>query len=246
MSKTIESLRRFPTKEEILFQDHIVDTYFYKKTRKKKNAKPLKYSLKKILLVAVPASAVALALAFAVTFFREQYVNFLKDKVSKSRVILLFKNGSLNNEAVRRLEFRGHAKGPSRITREGLIVFNNPRKYGWADMVFNFAFPLDLKGREVVFSAKGRTGGERIDLVLRDRNNRSARISGICMTSGWRTETVTLDDLKDSVELSSITQLRLESAYTGESAEKMDSPIDLTIYVKDMQLTMVRRVPPSN
>jgi len=234
MAKTIESLRRFPTKEEILFQDHIVDTYFYKKTRKKN--KNLKYSLKKVLFLAVPAAVATAALALILTFFHEHYASFLKTKVAKSRVILLFKNGSVNNEAVRRLEFRGNARGSSMITHDA-IVFNNPKKYGWADMAVNFRFPIDMNGREILFSVKGRTGGERIDLILRDGASRSARINGLCMASGWRTETINLDGIKNDVDLSSITQLRLESAYTGESADKIDSPIDLTVYVKDLQLT---------
>jgi hypothetical protein len=76
-----------------------------------------------------------------------------------------------------------------------------------------------------------------MDLILRDGASRSARISDIYMTSGWRTEKLVLKNIKNDADLGAIIQLRLESGYVGESAGKMDSPIDLTIYIKDIQFT---------
>ncbi|MDD5495598.1 MAG: hypothetical protein PHP46_00685 [Candidatus Omnitrophica bacterium] len=234
MSKSIESLRRFPSKEEILFHDHIVDTYF-RKTNRKKRLKIEKKKLASFLIIAFTAIAVVSALFYIFNFFNNRYVSFLKEKITNSSIVELVKNGTRNNEAIKRLEFRGYAKSRSKLSLDTMVL-NNPKKYNWADAAIDFRFPIDFTDKTIFLSLKGKIGGERVGLVIRDNLNRSARVCDIYLGRDWIEKTIQLDNVKRDVDLSQISHMRLECGRIGEEADKMDKPIDVTVYVKEIRI----------
>lgn len=229
MSKALESLRRFPPKEDIL-HGQIADTYFYQKNRKVK-AKP-SYKKIKVNLVAASSFAAIFFIVAASPHVYNYYLCSLQVKISNSKEINIIDGGRLDKNIIKRFAFRGHAKGSSKFSRE-YIILNNDRKYSWADLSLDFKFPIDLSGRALSVSSKGTIGGERLNIVLRDADNRSSMLSDIYLVPGWKTNIISLSGIGSDMDISKITHLRLEYGYVGESGKEMDSPINVTIYLKD-------------
>lgn len=232
MSKTIELLKKIPSKTEILHQ-HIADTYFYRRTQKKKND-GLQKRLNFIFL-ASSLFVISVILIAGSSLLYHRYVKFLKSTTNGSRAITVFSDGRVNNRILKGYEFRGYAKANSEFA-DKLIVLNSPKKYNWADLSIDFKFPIDFSKRVLVLSLKGKTGGEKLHLVLRDGTNRSCRLNDLYLTPDWKTERVSLDGIKGNIDLTKITHLRLEFGDVGESSKKMDSLIDVTIFIKTIQI----------
>lgn len=230
MSKAIVSLKKMPSKDDIL-NEHIINTYFSQKIRKKKNKDVIK--IKKVTFLA-PILLVVVSLLIGISLFlNNRYTKFLKEKAANSKVITMFDGGRINREIIDDFEFRGYAKGNAKFSNK-LIVFNNPKKYNWADISLDFKFPVDFSKRYLLLSLKGKIGGEKITLVLRDINNRSYRLKDIYLSSNWTTETIPINNLKENIDLSKISHLRFECGYVGETG--MDSAIDVTIYIRKIQI----------
>ncbi len=238
MTKAIESLKTFPSKEDILHQT-IADTYFYKKPRRKKYHKASGKELRTFSLAIFSLAAiVSLLLLFFIAsyFFNIHYNNYLRNKIARSKVITLIDNGNIDKEPIRRIEFRGYAKNKSKLSIKP-ILFSNPKKYNWADLSIDFKFPIDLSDRILLLSVKGKIGGEKINIIMRDVENRSFIVSDIYLTSSWKTETIPLDNIKKDIDLSATEHLRIESSFVGEPPrEAGNSPVDMTMYIKDVKI----------
>lgn len=230
MSRTIETLKKVPSKDDIL-HENIISTYFYQKSHKKKH-KHLLINIKPAF-VALLGLAILLATGTGSKLFRDSYIDYLKKKTSTASVITIFGDGSLNREIIKVSGFHGSAKEKSTFTN-GAIVFSNPKKYSWSDFSVDFKFPIDLSKRKLSLKLHGKIGGERLLIVLKDTNNRSARLGEIYAPSGWEAKNITFADIKKDINLSSITHLRIECGYVGEA--KMDSPVDVTIYIKEFKI----------
>ena len=100
----------------------------------------------------------------------------------------------------------------------------------------NFKFPIDFSDRKLYLDLKGNVGGERANLVLRDVDNKTYRVNDICLASNWRSEEIKFGDMKKSMDMSRIIHMRIECGYIGESSEKLNSLIDYTIYIKNIEL----------
>lgn len=236
MSKTLDSIRRLSPKENLL-DDHIANTYFYQKRHKRK-AKPYLKNIK-INYVAASSFLLAFCLIALAPHLHRQYINTLREKISGAGVIKIIDEGRLNSLPVQRFAFRGCAKAKSRFS-DKYIILNSPKKYNWADASVDFKFPIDFSKRFISLSLKGSIGGERVSLVLRDSNNKSSRLGDIYLTSDWKTDRLSLDGIRKDIDLSSITHMRMEYDYIGESAKDVDSPIDVTIYLKDFHILKER------
>ncbi len=235
MSKIVESLKFVPAKDNTLHKQ-IADTYFYKKPRKKKS----KHSKKHVRSLAVGALSLAGAflIIFAVfSFLNVRYLDYLKKKIDSSPIVTVFDTGRLNKELIRKFEFRGLARGRSKIV-DRILVLNSPKKYKWADMAIDFRFPVDFSDRVISFSIKGKMGGEKVGLVLRDANNRSSTLRDVFLTPSWRTETMSLDSVEKDIDLSRISHFRVECSYVGEPPKDIGaSPADVNIYIKDIKFS---------
>ncbi len=230
MSRTIESLKRVPPKDDIL-NEHIVSTYFYQKSRKKDNKATIK-NLKTALL-ATSAFAAAFLFITLSLIYSNYRLNAIKEIIIHSKIIKVFNDGRLNRDIIRKIEFRGYAKRNSGL-QDKAIVFTSSKKYNWADVSLDLRFPVNLTKRNLLLSLQGKKGGEKIILILRDSNNRCCRFSDIYLAANCKTETISLSNIRDDIDLSRITHLRFEYGYLGEG--KMDSPVDVTTYIKDIQI----------
>jgi len=236
MSKTVDSLRKSPFSEEVLY-DQIANTYFSPKSRQKSRKKKAKthHNNPKFLLWA--AGLILLTALTTWIFLSQNRVpDNLAARLAKIKILKLVDGGVTNRFFVKRVEFRGNAKTDSRFLRR-CIILSNSKKYNWADLSFDFKCPIDLSDRLMSLWLKGAVGGEKVSLVLKDVNNRSLRSDSIYLSSTWRAENIPLGEGKSDIDLSKITHVRLECGYVGESPKEMDSPIKLTIQIKDIKLT---------
>jgi len=239
MSKTLEATLRKPVLKEDVLNTHIANTYFYQKARPKSRRKKTVLSLKKLSFICGALAsliAVMVFLSAAASFVYVKYIDLLKEKFAKTKVVKVVDGGNINREFVKKFEFRGNAKNRSSRIQKEFVVVNNTKKYGWAGVAINFRFPLDLSGRNLSLVLRGRMGGEKINVVLRDANHKSVRLGDTYLSSRWHEDALSLTDTKKYIDLTRIDQLRIESGYVGES-NKLDSPVDLKIYVKDLAIT---------
>ena len=84
----------------------------------------------------------------------------------------LISEGKINDYFVKRIGFYGAASSRSRMTEDGLYLFNDGSS-GWASAGLDFAEPMDLSKTTLDFFVKGSGGGESLELILRDVNNKS-------------------------------------------------------------------------
>jgi len=244
MHKAIETLKRPSLKGDVL-DNHIADTYFYQKSRHKIRKKKTASYLKRLSRLIMPVSITALlsmALIISAPIVRGKYHAFLKKQIINSRVIKLVEKGVVNKGVINKYEFRGYAKRDAAKGTKGAIVLNNPKKYNWAELAMNFNFPLNLTNRSLVLSMRGNVGGERVSVVLRDVGNKSYRINDLCLSSKWSEQSICLNNMRGNIDLSSIDHLRIESGRVGESARDADSPIDVTVYIKNINLQKETRI----
>lgn len=237
MTKTTGSLKASPFHEDKLYE-RLAETYFHQKTRPKSRKKKPKFSfeyLKSVSIAVFSGAAITIAIIAVSLYVHAHYADFVKKQAAVSKTIMLSRGGFVNKN-ISSPEFRGYAKEMSKFSKD-YILLNNPKKYNWAELSLNFKFPLDLSHRKLSFFVKGKIGGEKITLVLRDSANRTARVSDISLASNWRMESISLGALTDTVDLTKITHLRFEYGHIGESAKEIDSPIDVTIYVKDIKIS---------
>jgi len=237
MTKTTGSLKVSPFHEDKLYE-RLAETYFHQKSRPKTRKRKPKISfesIKSVSIAVLSGAGITLVIIALSLFIKTHYTDIVKKQIAISKTTMLAKGGFVN-KSISSPEFRGYAKETSRFSRD-YILLNNPKKYNWADLSLNFKFPVDLSKRRLSFSVKGKIGGERMTLVLRDTSNKTARVSDISLASNWRTENISLASLADNVDLTKITHIRFEYGHIGESSKEIDSPIDVTIYVKDIKLS---------
>jgi len=245
MSKTVETLKRPSLKADVL-DTHIVDTYFYQKTRPKIRKKKTKSYLKNLTKLIGPLSITLLLAACLIILspiIKNKYHSFLKNKIVNAKIIKIVDRGAVNKDFIQNYEFRGYARKDisAKVPRDA-IALTNPKKYNWADMAMNFKFPLNLTNRAISLSLRGNIGGERVNIVIRDTNSKTYRINDLYLSSKWSDKVIHLDNAKNNIDLSNIDHLRIECGYAGESSKEMDSPIDITVYIKNINLIKETRI----
>ena len=219
--------------------NHIADTYFYQRSRpkvRKKKSRVLLKNLTKLMIPLAITAAISLALVVVAPIARHKYQAFLKTGITNSKVITIVDKGVINTDVIGKSEFRGYAKKDASRTTKDSIALNNPKKYNWADLAMNFNFPLNLTNRYLVLSLRGNVGGEKVNIVLRDTANKSYRTGDLYLSSKWSDKTIRLDNAKGDIDLANIDHLRIECGCVGESARDMDSPIDVTVYIKNIKI----------
>lgn len=238
MSKTIDTVKRPSFKDDALYK-HIADTYFYQKVRpkskKKKDTPPLN-DLARASMISL-ALIVSLAILIAMfSFSRRSYTDAVKKRIAGMKVITILDKGSINKDLIRAIQFRGYAKTGKSSISKNMVTLNNSQKYNWADMSIDFKFPIDVSSRDLSLSLRGNIGGEKINIVLRDTNNRSFRTDGISVPYNWSDKTIPLEKRGSNIDLTKVDHLRIETGYAGESSVQKDSLINVMIYLKDINL----------
>lgn len=245
MTKTVEALRRPILKEDVL-TGHIANTYFYQRTRPRSRRKKARIPFKGIALKASIAILIIAAIAaFFVTvlsFLNNTNTELLRRKFAKAKFVKIIDGGIANKEIVKKYDFYGYAKNDVSKTLKDAAILNSPKKYNWAAMAIDFKFPVDMSSRRIALSLRGNIGGEKVCLRLRDHNNKSSGTGDLYLSSRWKEEAISLDSMKNDIDLSGITQIRIESGYAGESGKMLDSPINFKIYVKDVNITKETRI----
>jgi len=238
MTKTIETAKKPFFKEDALY-GHIADTYFYQKnrqkTRRKKSPNPINIPVK-LLIAPAAFIAVLAAILIAASIFHHNYISYVKANLNKAKIINIIDAGAINRDLVKNIQVRGGAQKDKARSIKGLILFDNPTKYRWADIAIDFKFPVDFSKRYLKLSMRGEVGGERLNIVLRDSKNRSMKLDNVYLSSKWTDKIIKLDPIKGDIDLSDISHIRIESAYTGESSKDMDSPINLKAYIKNITI----------
>lgn len=240
MSKTVEAIKRSPFKDDIL-HEHIAHTYFHQKSRKKKN----KISNLNIKLITVTSSAIAcIIILFVITtsFINKKYNEYMKAKLESADMITVLDGGGANKSFIRRLEFCGNAKSKSKIS-DDYVTLSNPKRHKWAGIGVDFKFPLNLSNRNLSLALMGKTGGEKLTIGLRDASNRSKRLSNISLTPNWKINTIPLETLRNDIDLSNISYIRMEYDYneTPSKVAGYQEP-DLTVYIKNMQIVKEAKI----
>jgi hypothetical protein len=240
MTKTIEPIRKTLSRDEIIYE-HLADTYFRQKTRHKprrKKVEQLTY-VRKIsyisLALIILAEACVLGLA-SISFLNAKYIAYLKKKVAASNAVAIIDNGAANREIMKSFALRGLAKFSKEKSSKNGMALNNVKKYNWADLTVEFKFPIDFYRRYILLTMRGRHGGEKVSMVLRDVNNRSLRLNELCLSSKWHSQEIHLKDVKAAINLSKISGMRIEYGRVGELGGQINSPIDVTIYLKKIEL----------
>ncbi|MFH0763871.1 MAG: hypothetical protein V1927_02565 [Candidatus Omnitrophota bacterium] len=245
MAKTIETLKTPVFKEDVL-HSHIAETYFHKnshtKTRKKKSARRLNIDFPRLFITWAIVAALSLLAFISIAFLHNRYIEILRKSTAALKVIDVVTLGSANKAIIKKFEFRGQARRGKNSEIKDSVILNNPKKYNWADLSVDFKFPVDLSERAILLSLRGATGGEKLNVVLRDTKNRSSRLSDISLSSNLKDKMIHMDEFKGDIDLGNINHLRLEYGHAGESGSLMDSPINVTIYVNNITLPKEEKV----
>jgi hypothetical protein len=188
--------------------------------------------LSAIIATALLALFLALLTAY---YFNSHYSRLAQGNASVSKLVSLTRGGSLNRKVVKYVEFDGYAKGRGSLSGK-YIILKNSGKYDWSNLAMYFNFPVDFSNKAIALATKSNIGGEKINIVLKDSHNKSSRLRDIFLTSNWRNETISLNSVKNDIDLSSIVQARIECDYVGEPAQGTGPTSDVTIYIKNIDL----------
>jgi len=240
MSKIIDVLnRRFRTRKEIKdpIQEELVRTFFsHPSKNEKKNKKPSK----------TPWIITALALFCALfIIFNRVSINLeikpalptiigssLSAGFSKDQILFL-KDGNLNNRIVKDIYFSGDAVKFSRETNDMLILVNS-KGIGWANVTIELKEPLNIRRKEISYTARGQSGGEYLTVILIDEENKMYRIPRDFFTplkDKWETYTVSLKEVKSLAGITSIERVKFEFGTITAGNNYSD-----TIFIKDISL----------
>jgi len=235
MNKNSEGSKRVPSNEDIL-HEHIAKTYFRQKAPPPEKIPPVETHRKKpfilpfILLFAVIAFS-----AYSLNIIHARYMKQLSERASRSPVLTIFDKGKLDRTLVSRVEFGGYANGRCKFS-EGGLTLNSTKKYNWADASFDLEFPIDLSGRNLSITTRGGMGGEKLSIAIRDKYNRTYKLRDLYLTSNWKTDTISFNTIRKDIDITGITHIRFEYGRVGEAPKLMDSLIDITIFIKSIQL----------
>ncbi|MBN1872298.1 MAG: hypothetical protein JW800_06975 [Candidatus Omnitrophica bacterium] len=127
----------------------------------------------------------------------------------------LIVDGRLNQALVKKLGFYGGALSMSRMTGDGLILFNDGSAE-WASVGIDLLQPMDLSNSTLDFFIKGISGTESLELMLRDVNADSYLpqakhvIFDRNMGRDWQFVSISFNDFKNACDTKKIKHIGLE------------------------------------
>ncbi len=211
----------------------VIDTFFRKAAgipqKEKPEEKPKNH--KKTLLFILFLSSLVLVLSTIIIIL---YIIPYKKKVPKTVALNRFhytdpvvKNGLVNRFNTIEAHFDGGASRKSAFLKNS-IELTNPGNEGRASLIIKFREYLDLDDKNILILARAKYGTKKINLILKDSQNRLYEYPGIQFSSNWNLKNIYLDEARD-IDLKRIKELELEfgSLTTGNKENS-------TIYLKDI------------
>ena len=230
------------------FQDVIAETYFKASPKKSKNAFAAANSIPWFIAGAALCAAFALFISKSNIDIKirmsdnSPFVN--KESVgpmaegSKTNGVFIVSGGESNGRIVEKNFFVGDAKSLSKTDAAEVVLYNS-KALGWASYRLEFKKPLDLTGAEMMYTARGDSGGENLVMMVIDSDNKAYKVEGEVsrLTKDWQTYTVNFRPLKDTVDLANVAMVRFEfgSLTAGNKANAI-------IYLKDIYASKSRKI----
>lgn len=146
-------------------------------------------------------------------------------------VIFIIEDGREDSQLVEKVGFYGACV---HSYEEEWIKLVNGSFCSWSSMGIDFVYPLDLRGKRIIFKLKGKQGGERLELTFRDKFSKSYNPQLVLMPEerllpNWHQIKVTLDDHQRKIDLSSVVHMGLEFGLST-----VQNPPNSTLFVKDI------------
>ncbi len=207
----------------------VIDTFFKKAAGISEEKKPK--NRKKTLLFIISLSSLALVLS---TISIILYIIPYNKKVPKTVALNRFpytghvvKNGLVNRFNIIEARFGGGASRKSAFLKNSIELTNSGNE-GRASLIIKFREYLDLDGKNILILARAKYGTKKINLILKDFQNRFYEYPGIQFSPNWNLKHIYLDETR-GIDLKRIKELELEfgSLTTGNKENS-------TIYLKDL------------
>lgn len=144
---------------------------------------------------------------------------------------VIMENGRGDGELVERIGFYGACV--HRYQEQSLKLINGSHR-SWSSMGIDFAYPLDLRGKQIVLKLKGKLGGERLLMTFRDKGakdyNPQLVLTPEKSTSCyWQKIKVVLEGDQPDIDLSQVVHMGLEFGFSTAQ-----NPANSTLFVKDI------------
>jgi len=215
----------------------VIDTFFRKaagipqKEKPEETPKEKPKNRKKTLLFIISLSSLAIALSTVIIIL---YIIPYKKKVPKTVDLNRFhytghvvKNGLVNRFSIIETHFDGGASRKSAFLKNSIELTNSGNE-SKASLIIKFREYLDLDGKNILILARAKYGTKKINLILKDSQNRFYEYPGIQFSPNWNLKNIYLDKTSD-IDLKRIKELELEfGSHTAGNKENS------TIYLKDI------------
>lgn len=150
-----------------------------------------------------------------------------------SETISIIKDGQKDTSLIDKLGFYGACLSTQEKQAIRLV---NGSFCTWSSMGIDFAYPLDLRGKQITLVLKGKRGGEKLELTFRDTLAKDYNPQLVLslgkegVSQDWRTVKFSFDAQETrKIDLSQIVHMGLE---IGSSTAQ--NPAHSTLYVKDI------------
>ena len=153
--------------------------------------------------------------------------------------VFLVKGAEPNKAVIKSALLSGDASRSSHAAGEEITLCNGGGQ-GWADYKMEFVRPVNLKGLNIRYAARGEAGGERLVLMIIDSDGRAARIEDEVsskLEKGWNVYTINFGPVRDSVDLTRVSAIKFEFG-----AMTTGNYYGATMYLKDVQVIRNRRL----
>jgi len=218
MSKIIDILNRELSKKynsEKFTQDELIKTFFDTAGGKRRR---LKFRPRASWVIATLAVIIAGLI--------------IVQGILKRREVFFVKEGLPNEILVEGMSYFGDVDRSEK--RENTLVFVNTQGAGWANFNIRLKKPVDMRKRQISYSARGKFGDERLVVILVDAENRTYRIRRTPLKpvkDDWQYYYVNPIIAKGAIDISSIREIKFE--FGGLTAGNYPSA---TIFLKDISI----------
>ncbi|NQT00081.1 MAG: tetratricopeptide repeat protein [Candidatus Omnitrophica bacterium] len=149
----------------------------------------------------------------------------------KAPFAIIMENGREDAQLVENIGFYGaclHAY------QESSVKITNGSHCNWSSMGIDFIYPIDLRGKRILLKVKGKQGGERLQLTLRDKWA-SGYSPQLVLTpeegaaSFWQNMALIPEAPPEKIDLSQVVHLGLEFGFSTAR-----NPAHSTLFVEDI------------
>ena len=211
----------------------VIDTFFKTTAGDVAQKKPPKKPKKALLFI---ASALSLSLVLSAIIlilyiipYKQKRAGF-KEARDLNRPLYaghVVKSGLVNRQSIEEAYFDGDAAKKSAFLKNS-IALTSAGTHGRASLIMRFREYIDLDDKNILILARAKYGRKKINLILKDFQNRFYEYPGIEFSPNWNLKHVYLNKVSE-VDLKRIKELKLEfGSFTAGNRENS------TIYLKDI------------